>query len=80
MESALTYFRCRIRHPRHRLTYPAALPTPPDLRLAELLAALSLASDIGLGQPLEQAQRAAVLTVALGRAAELPEDEIRDAY
>jgi HD-GYP domain-containing protein (c-di-GMP phosphodiesterase class II) len=50
------------------------------LRRAELLAALSLAADLGMGQPLENAQRTAILTVALGRAAELPARDLKDAY
>ena len=44
---------------------------PSPLRRAELLAALSLAADLGRGQPLENAQRTAIVTVALGRAADL---------
>jgi hypothetical protein len=39
------------------------------LRRAELLAALSLAADLGMGQPLENAQRTAILTVRSGAAA-----------
>jgi HD-GYP domain-containing protein (c-di-GMP phosphodiesterase class II) len=50
------------------------------LRRAELLAALSLAADLGMGQPLENAQRTAILTVALGRAAELTLRDLKDAY
>jgi len=33
-----------------------------------------------MGQPLENAQRTAILTVALGRAAELPARDVKDAY
>jgi len=50
------------------------------LRRAELLAALSLAADLGTGQPIENAQRTAILTVALGRAAELAPRDLKDAY
>ena len=50
------------------------------LRRAELLASLSLAADLGMGQPLESAQRTAILTVALGRAAGLRARELKDAY
>jgi HD-GYP domain-containing protein (c-di-GMP phosphodiesterase class II)/DNA-binding CsgD family transcriptional regulator len=50
------------------------------LRRAELLASLSLAADLGMGQPLESAQRTAILTVALGRAAGLAAREMKDAY
>jgi len=50
------------------------------LRRAELLAALSLAADLGMGRPLESAQRAAIMTVALGRAAGLAPRDVKDAY
>ena len=33
----------------------------PDLRLAELIAALSLATDLGMGQPMEHALRSSIL-------------------
>jgi len=50
------------------------------LRRAELLASLSLAADLGMGQPLESAQRTAIVTVALGRAAGLAARDLKDAY
>jgi HD-GYP domain-containing protein (c-di-GMP phosphodiesterase class II)/DNA-binding CsgD family transcriptional regulator len=50
------------------------------LRRAELLAALSLAADLGMGQPLENAQRTAILAVALGRAAGVAPRDLKDAY
>lgn len=37
------------------------------VRLAELVAALSLATDLGMGQPLEQAMRTCLLAVSAGR-------------
>jgi HD-GYP domain-containing protein (c-di-GMP phosphodiesterase class II) len=37
------------------------------IRLAELVSALSLATDLGMGQPLEQALRTCLLAVAAGR-------------
>jgi hypothetical protein len=37
------------------------------LRLAELLAALSLATDLGMGQPLEQALRTCLIALELGQ-------------
>jgi HD-GYP domain-containing protein (c-di-GMP phosphodiesterase class II) len=37
------------------------------VRLAELVAALSLATDLGMGQPLEQALRTSLLAVSAGR-------------
>jgi HD-GYP domain-containing protein (c-di-GMP phosphodiesterase class II) len=57
--------------------------TPPaggGVRLAELVAALSLATDVGLGAPLENAQRAALLAVHLAEAAGLGEAEARHAF
>ncbi len=36
------------------------------LRLAELVAALSLATDLGLGQPMEHVLRSALIAVRLG--------------
>jgi hypothetical protein len=60
------------------LSYPSDVELP--LRRAELLAALSLAADLGMGLPLENAQRTAIVTVALGRAAELAARDLKDAY
>ena len=58
--------------------------TPKDggagLRLAELVTALSLATDIGMGQPFEQAQRTCLLAVRLGEALGLGADQRRDVY
>jgi hypothetical protein len=46
---------------------PAAGPFPVTerLRLAELMAALSLATDLGMGQPLEQALRTCLIAIEL---------------
>jgi hypothetical protein len=38
------------------------------MRLAELVAALSLATDLGMGQPMEHELRACLLAVRLGEA------------
>lgn len=51
-----------------------------SVRLAELAASLSLATDIGLGVALEHGERSALLTVALAEAAGLDENEARDAF
>jgi HD-GYP domain-containing protein (c-di-GMP phosphodiesterase class II) len=51
-----------------------------DLRLAEPLAALSVATDLGMGQEPEKAVRACVLATELARASGLPEAEVRDVY
>lgn len=51
-----------------------------ELRLADLLAALSLTTDLAMGQPPEKAIRACVLATELARHLELPEPEVADAY
>lgn len=50
------------------------------MRLAELVASLSLATDLGMGQPLEHTLRTCLLTVAIGEAAGLNESELSTAY
>jgi len=50
------------------------------VRAAELVGALSLASDLGTGQPLEHALRTAVLAVRLGELADASTDELADTY
>jgi len=37
------------------------------LRLAELIGSLSLATDLGMGQPFEKAMRSCLLALSLGR-------------
>jgi putative nucleotidyltransferase with HDIG domain len=55
--------------------------TPPErLRLAELIAALSLASDLGLGQPMAHALRTCLIAIHLGRVLGLPDDQLADTY
>ena len=54
--------------------------TPADLRLSDLLAALSVATDLGMGQPPEKAVRSCLLATGLGRALGLPDEEVRDVY
>jgi HD-GYP domain-containing protein (c-di-GMP phosphodiesterase class II) len=51
-----------------------------DIRLAELMAALSLATDLGMGQPLEWALCTCVLSVRLGDALGMGECELREVY
>jgi hypothetical protein len=48
-----------------------------DLRLADLLAALSVATDLGMGHEPEKAVRSCVLATELARAASLPRHEVR---
>jgi HD-GYP domain-containing protein (c-di-GMP phosphodiesterase class II)/DNA-binding CsgD family transcriptional regulator len=51
-----------------------------DIRLGELMAALSLATDLGMGQPLEWALCACVLAVRLGDTLGLGEEQLREVY
>jgi HD-GYP domain-containing protein (c-di-GMP phosphodiesterase class II) len=53
-----------------------------DLRLkqAEVMMALSLATDLGTGRPMEWAMRSAMLGVRLGEALQLDESELREVY
>jgi HD-GYP domain-containing protein (c-di-GMP phosphodiesterase class II) len=51
-----------------------------DIRLAELMAALSLATDLGMGQPLEWALSSCVLAVRLGESLGLDDPELRGVY
>lgn len=50
------------------------------MRLAELMGAFSLASDVGMGMPLEHGLRAAVVAVRLGEVAGASESECADAF
>jgi HD-GYP domain-containing protein (c-di-GMP phosphodiesterase class II) len=51
-----------------------------DLRLSDLLAALSVATDLGMGQQPEKAVRSCLLATGLGRALGLPDEEVRVVY
>src|SRR5215208_3720912 len=51
-----------------------------DIRLAELVAALSLATDLGMGQPLEWALCSCVLAVRLGDVLGFSQEELREIY
>jgi len=50
------------------------------LRLANLLAALSLETDLAMGHPPEEAMRTCLLATALGPGIGLPEAEVADVY
>src|SRR5436305_1491975 len=50
------------------------------IRAAEVVGALSLATDLGTGQPLEHALRTAVLAVRLGELAGASTRELADTY
>ena len=52
----------------------------PDIRLVELMAALSLATDLGMGQPMEYALCVCILSTRIGEALGLSEDELRGVY
>jgi HD-GYP domain-containing protein (c-di-GMP phosphodiesterase class II) len=58
----------------------AASRAAEPVRAAELAGALSLATDLGTGQPLEHALRTAVLAVRLGELADAPPEELADTY
>jgi HD-GYP domain-containing protein (c-di-GMP phosphodiesterase class II) len=51
-----------------------------EIRLAELVAALSIATDLGMGQPLEFALCGCVLAMRLGEALRLDETQLRAVY
>ena len=50
------------------------------VRLAELMAALSIATDLGMGQPMEYAMSSCIVAMRLGEAAGLTEEQLRDVY
>lgn len=52
----------------------------PVLRLAEVVASLSLATDMGTGQPLERALRTCLLAFRLGEAVGLSDAELQTVY
>src|SRR5690349_5563313 len=51
-----------------------------DVRLAEFVAALSIATDLAMGQPLEQALCSCILAVRLGERLGLSDSELREVY
>jgi len=55
-------------------------PEAAMIRLAALTGALSLATDLGMGQPLEFALRSCVLAVRLGEALGMNDGELREVY
>lgn len=54
--------------------------SPSELRQAEVILALSLATDLGTGCPMEWAMRSTLLGMRLGEALGLDETELRDVY
>ena len=51
-----------------------------ELRLAELVTALSLATDLGMGQPMEHALRTCLVSLRLGEALGLRGEQLGDVY
>jgi len=51
-----------------------------EIRLAELLAPLSLVTDLGMGNTPEEAMRACLLATSLARSADLAEDDVAIVY
>ena len=64
--------------PQATAAAPASRERP--IRAAEVVGALSLATDLGTGQPLEHALRTAVLAVRLGELAGASARELADTY
>ncbi|MEA2128002.1 MAG: hypothetical protein QOJ85_893, partial [Solirubrobacteraceae bacterium] len=62
------------------MTTATTLDRSATVRLSEVLAALSLASDVGHDQPLEKSLRNAVLAARLGMEIGLGREELSDAY
>jgi hypothetical protein len=50
------------------------VPTTPAVRLSELVATLSLVSDLGMGRPVERVLRQTVIAMRLADAAGAPDD------
>ena len=64
------------------MVFPETSSAPGDsgVRLAELMASLSMATDLAMGQPVEYALSSSVLAVHLGAEAGLSEAELRNVY
>jgi HD-GYP domain-containing protein (c-di-GMP phosphodiesterase class II) len=59
---------------------PGTRSNPNRVRSAEIVGVVSLATDLGMGQPLEHAMRTAILAVRLGELAGASAQELGDAY
>src|SRR3954451_7474808 len=55
-------------------------PGDSGVHLAELMAALSIATDLGMGQPLESALCSCVVAMRLGEGLDLDDETRRDVY
>jgi HD-GYP domain-containing protein (c-di-GMP phosphodiesterase class II) len=60
--------------------YNCFMPISSGIRLAELMASLSLATDLGMGQPSEFAMQACIVAMRLGEKLGLSENELRTVY
>src|SRR5579859_3253927 len=56
------------------------VPADDELRLAELIAALSLATDLGMGQPMEKAIRSCLIALNIGRRLGCDQPTLSDIY
>jgi HD-GYP domain-containing protein (c-di-GMP phosphodiesterase class II) len=65
---------------RHRTTARPSSRANGPFRLADLLAALSLETDLGMGHPPEEAIRTCLLATGLGRRIDLSQSELADVY
>jgi putative nucleotidyltransferase with HDIG domain len=65
---------------RHRLPATGKAPPAAGIRLVELLAALSLATDLANGFPMEKGLRNCLLAFLIGRDMGLKEEELADVY
>ena len=59
---------------------PVEAQKPSEFRLAELVAAISLATDLGMGQPMEQALRTCLISVGLGERLALNPADLSEVY
>jgi HD-GYP domain-containing protein (c-di-GMP phosphodiesterase class II) len=59
---------------------PGSQAVPAKLRLADLIASLSFATDLGMGQPMEQALRTCLLAMKAARALGLSGPDLVDVY
>jgi HD-GYP domain-containing protein (c-di-GMP phosphodiesterase class II) len=59
---------------------PGPIQTPAEFRLADLMAALSLVTDLGMGHPPEEALRVCVFGTTLARRMGLAEPDVADVY
>src|ERR1700757_3703426 len=69
-----------VAHGDRRASIAGSSEGETPVRAAEVVGAMSIATDLGTGQPLEHALRTAILAVRLGELAELSPSDLVDAY